>query len=230
MMELEGEWGAAAAVPEAKPRPLVPWEDLGLSGPAGFFRTLRNLLFRPGEFFENLGRERWAEPLAFALIVSSAGLLGALFWQLLVLAPTGLNPGEGRWLSPALDLGAGGLLAMMAGTPVLVLIDLGVSSLCWWGSVALAGGDRDFIPAWRILCYAQGGMVLGFIPVFGILMAGIWVLALMYCGVKQVYGISAWGALGALAIFLSLQALLGLILVAGLMASAALLGFLMLLG
>ena len=52
----------------------------------------------------------------------------------------------------------------------------------------------------------------------------------MYCGVKQVYGISAWGALGVLAIFLSLQALLGLILVVGLMAAAALLGFLMLLG
>ena len=56
---------------------------------AGFFRTLRELLFRPGEFFKNLGREGWAGPLAFALIVSSVGLLGALFWQLLVLAPAG---------------------------------------------------------------------------------------------------------------------------------------------
>jgi hypothetical protein len=230
MMELEGEWGAVAAVPEPAPRPPVPWEDLRLSGPEGFFRTLRDLLFRPGEFFDNLGREGWAEPLAFALIVSSAGLLGALFWQLLVLAPTGLNPGEALWLSPSLGLGAGGLLAMMAGAPVLVLIDLGVGGLCWWGSVALVGADRDFTPAWRIFCYAQGGMALGFIPLFGMLVAGIWVLALMYCGVKQVYGISAWGALGALAIFLSLQALLGLILVAGLMATIALAGFLLLLG
>jgi hypothetical protein len=221
MMELEGEWGAVAAVPEPAPRPPVPWEDLRLSGPEGFFRTLRDLLFRPREFFDNLGREGWAEPLPFALIVSSAGLLGALFWQLLVLAPTGLNPGEARWLSPALDLGAGGLLAMMAGAPVLVLIDLGVGGLCWWGSVALVGADRDFTPAWRIFCYAQGGMVLGVIPLFGMLVAGLWVLALMYCGVKQVYGISAWGALRALISYLSLQALLGLILVAGLLASIA---------
>jgi hypothetical protein len=230
MMELEGEWGAVGAVPEAAPRPPVAWEDLRLSGPEGFFRTLRDLLFRPGEFFANLGREGWAEPLAFALIVSSAGLLGALFWQLLVLAPTVLNQGEARWLSPALDLGAGGLLAMMAGTPVLVLIDLGVGSLCWWGSVALVGADRDFTPAWRIFCYAQGGMVLGVIPLFGMLVAGIWVLVLLYCGVKKVYGISAWGALGALTIFLSLQALLGLILVAGLIATIALAGFPLLLG
>jgi hypothetical protein len=230
MMELEGEWGVTAAVPEPAPRPPVPWEDLRLSGLKGFFRTLRDLLFRPGEFFGNLGREGWAEPLAFALIVSTAGVLGALFWQLLVLTPTGLSPGAASWLSPGLDLGAGGLLAMMAGAPLLVLMDLGVSSLCWWAGVALVGADRDFIPAWRILCYAQGGMVLGLIPLFGMLVGGIWVLALMYCGGKQVYGIPAWGALGALAIFLSLQALLGLILVAGLMAAAALLGFLLLLG
>jgi hypothetical protein len=230
MMELQVEWGPVAAVPEPGPRPPVPWEDLRLSGPVRFFRTLRDLLFRPGEFFDNLGREGWAEPLAFALIVSSAGLLAALFWQLLVLAPTGLNPEEARWLSPTLDLGAGGLLAMMAGVPVLVLIDLGVSSLCWWASVALVGADRDFTPAWRIFCYAQGGMVLGVIPLFGLVVAGIWILVLLYCGVKQVYGISAWGALGALTIFLSLQALLGLILVAGLMAAAALLGFLLWLG
>jgi hypothetical protein len=230
MMELEGEWGAVAPGPEPAPGPPVPWEDLRLSGPEGFFRTLRDLLFHPGKFFDNLGGEGWAEPLAFALIVSTAGLLGALFWQLLVLAPTGLNPGEALRLSPSRDLGVGGLLAIMAGTPVLVLIDLGVGSLCWWGSVALAGADRNFTPAWRIFCYAQGGMVLGLIPLFGMLVAGIWLLVLMYCGVKQVYGISAWGALGVLAIFLSLQALLGLILVVGLMAAAALLGFLMLLG
>jgi hypothetical protein len=222
MMEREGEWGAVGAVPEPALRPPVPWEDLRLSGPQGFFRTLRDLLFYPGEFFNHLGREGWAEPLAFALIVSSVGLLGGLFWQFLVLAPTGLKSGEALWLSPSLNLGAGGLLAMMAGAPVLVLIDLEVGSLCWWGSVALVGVDRDFTPAWRIFCYAQGAMVLGIIPLFGMLVAGIWVLALMYCGVKQVYGISAWRALGALAIFVSLQALLGLMLVVGLLAAIAL--------
>jgi len=151
------------------------------------------------------GPDRW--PLRSSL--SSVGHLGALFWQLLVLAPAGGNPGDAAGLLPFQGLGPGLLLAMMAASPVLVLANLGVGGICWWGSVALVGAGRDFTPAWRIFCYAQAGMALALIPFFGLLVAGIWVLALMYCGVKQVYGISGGGSLGALAIFLSLQVLLG---------------------
>jgi hypothetical protein len=96
--------------------------------------------------------------------------------------------------------------------------------------VALVGAGRDFTPAWRIFCYAHGGMALALIPHFGMLVAGIWILALLYCGVKQVYGISAGGSLGALAIFLMLQGALALSLILGLAATLALLGFLLLLG
>jgi hypothetical protein len=229
-MEWEEGWGAAAAEAGPHPRLPVPWEDPGLSGMVGFFRTLRDVLFHPEEFFGNLGREGWAEPLAFALIVSSAGLLCALFWHLLALAPAGLTPEDAAGLSPALGLEPGALLAMMAGAPLLVLVNLGVGSLCWWGSVALVGASRDFIPAWRIFCYAQGGMALAFIPFFGMLLAGIWVLVLMYHGAKQVYGLSSWGALGSLAAFLSLQALLVMVLLLGLAAALAFLGILLLLG
>jgi len=168
--------------------------------------------------------------LAFALIVSSVGLLGALFWQFLVLAPAGGDPGNAAWLSPSWGLGPGLLLAMMAGSPVLVLANLGMGAICWWGSLALVGAGRDFTPAWRIFCYAQGGMALALIPFFGMLVAGIWVLTLLYYGVKQVYGISAGGSLGALAIFLTLQGALALSLILGLAATLALVGFLLLLG
>ncbi len=227
MMELEEGWGAAA-VPEPDQRRRVPWEDPELSLLAGLGRTLRDLLLHPEEFFQNLGREGWAEPLAFALIVSSAGLLCALFWQFLILAPAGGNLEEAAGLTAWSGLNQALLVAMMAGVPILVLVNLGVGGLCWWGSMNLVGADRDFTPAWRIFCYAQGGLALGFIPVFGMLVAGIWVLALMYYGVKQVYGMSAWGSLGALGIFLSLQALLVLIFCLGLAAAATLLGFLLL--
>lgn len=228
MMELEEGWGAIAAAPEVAPRPQVPWEDPELPGLVAFFRTLWRVLFRPGEFFENLGREGWSEALAFGLIASSAGLLGAFFWELLLLAP------ESLYLEAAAGLPAslhpGWLLAMMASAPVLALVNLGVGSLCWWGGVTLVGADRDFTPAWRIFCYAQGGLALAFIPFFGFMVAGIWILVLMYYGGKRVYGLSTWGSLGALAIFLGLQALLGLILVIGLMACLTLLGILLVLG
>jgi hypothetical protein len=227
-MEREEGWWAMAAVAEPDQKSSAPWEDPELSPLAGFFRTLREVLFRPGKFFESLGREGWAEPLAFALIVSSVGLLGALFWQFLVLASANGNPGDAAGLSPSWGLGPGLLIAMMAGSPVLVLANLGAGAICWWGSVALVGAGRDFTPAWRIFCYAQGGMALALIPFFGMLVAGIWVLTLMYYGVKQVYGISAGGSLGALAIFLALQGALALSLILGLAATLALLGFLLL--
>ncbi len=216
MMERETDLEVVAAEAEPDHRDMVPWEDPELSALAGFFRTLRGVLFRPGEFFAHLGREGWAEPLAFGLIASSLGLLGALFWPLLVMAPTGQSPG---WL-----------LGLMAAVPVLALVNLGLGGLCWWGSVALMGAGRDFTPAWRIFCYAQAGMALGLIPFFGMLLAGIWGLALMYCGVKQVYGLSTGGSLGALAVFLSLQAALALIFFLGLACALTFLGFLALLG
>lgn len=229
-MEPEAGWGEAAAAAGAGQGFLSPGEDQELSSLGGFFRTLYAVLFRPGEFFQNLGREGWAGPTAFALIVSNVGLVSALFWQLLVLAPDGENLGDIGALLPFQGLGPGLLLAMMAATPFLVLANLGVGGICWWGSVALVGGGRDFTPAWRIFCYAQAGMALAVIPFFGLLAAGIWVLALMYCGVKQVYGISAGGALGALAIYLGLQVLLALTLLLVLAGVLAGLGFLLLLG
>jgi hypothetical protein len=229
-MEREEGWRAVVAVAEPDHRSAAPWEDRELSTLVGLVRTLREVLFRPGEFFGNLGREGWAEPLAFGLIVSSVGLLGALFWQLLALAPAGGDPGGASGLSPAWGLGPGLLMVMMAASPVLALATLGVGGICLWGSTALVGAGRDFTPAWRIFCYAQGGMALALIPYFGMLVAGIWVLALLYCGVKQVYGISAGASLGTLAIFLTLQAALMLTLFLGLAAILALLGLLLLLG
>jgi len=226
MTALEEEWLAAAAVPQSGRRE-VPWEDPELSGWVGFYRTLRDLLLHPGEFFENLGREGWAEPLAFALIASTAGLLGALFWQLLILA--GGATGDPA-VMPASYLGPGALLGLMAAAPLLVLVDLGVGGLCWWGSMALAGASREFTPAWRIFCYAQGGLVLAFIPILGLGLAVIWVLALMYLGVKKMFGLSVLSSLGALIMFLTLQALMGMILLLGLIVGVAGLGFLALLG
>jgi hypothetical protein len=95
--------------------------------------------------------------------------------------------------------------------------------------VVLVGAGREFTPAWRIFCYAQGAMALGFIPFFGLAAASIWMLALMYCGARQVYGLSAWGSWRVLAIFLSLQAFLVLTVLLSLLAALACLGFLLLL-
>jgi hypothetical protein len=228
MMELETGWISAPPLAAPPPRGPTPWEDPEVFAPAGFFRTLGEVLFHPGEFFARLGPGGVGEPLAFALIVSTTGLLAALFWQLLAPAAGGLPSPEPAGLA-ALEGGLGGLLVLMAAIPLLVLVDLGVGALCWWGGLALIGVGRDFTPTWRILCYAQAGLALAVIPSFGLTLAGLWILVLMFWGAKKVYGISAWGALGALAAFIGLNVLVALALLVGLMLTAALLGFLLLL-
>ena len=149
-MEREDGWGAVASDVEQDHRSPVPWEDPELSALAGFVRTLREVLFRPGEFFENLGREGWAEPLAFALIVSSVGLLGAFFWQFLVVAPAGGNPEDAAGLSSFLDLDPGWLMALMAGSPVLPWSTWGWAASAgggvwpWWAPAGISPGPGGF--------------------------------------------------------------------------------------
>jgi hypothetical protein len=223
-MELEEQWQAVASHPQPEV-PGVPWEDPQLPGAVGFYRTLRDALWRPGEFFENLGAGGWGEPLAFAFLVSTVGLLCTLFWHLLVLAG-GVSPDAAGFP----NLGPGVLIGLMVGTPLWVLLDLGVGGLCWWGSVAVMGPARGFTPAWRIFAYAHAGLALALIPLFGPMLAGIWVLALLYIGVQKSFGFSAWESLGVLATFIAFQVALGVILLIGLLATLTALGFLALLG
>jgi hypothetical protein len=227
MMTLEEQWSALAAIPQPERRQ-VPWEDPELSGWVAFYRTLRDLFVCPGEFFANLGKGGWAEPLAFALIVSTVGLLFALFWHLVILMGGAAENTAGLVFS--LDLRPAVLLGLMLAAPLLALFDLAVGGLCWWGSVALVGARREFTPAWRIFCYAHGILILGFIPLLGMLVAGIWALALLFIGTKEALGLSAWKSLGALAIFLAFQVALGIIVLLGLIAGLAGLGLLVLLG
>ena len=51
MITLAEDWGTVPALPQPERRG-VPWEDPELSGWVGFYRTLRDLLLHPGEFFK----------------------------------------------------------------------------------------------------------------------------------------------------------------------------------
>lgn len=227
----------AAAITGAGPAPEpgrpIPWEDPDLPRMAGLFRTLREVLLRPGDFFQNLGGAGWAEPLAFSLIIGTAGCLAGIFWHLVLDAALGL-PGEGPGTSPFLTLSRGVMVALMVLAPVMVLAHQGIGSLCLWGSLKLVGAAPGFVPVWRVTAYAQGGMATACIPLLGVPLAGLWVLMLVGQGVQTVWGMSLGRTLLVLALFLLLQTLLVVCLVVclagGLAALVALLGLLLFLG
>jgi len=206
------EPGVAAAA--ANP---VPWEDAGVSRLSGLLRTLGQVLFHPRDFFQTLPREGWAEALAFALIVGTAGMLACLYWQLLFYLGLSQAAGVMRSIPYLFSRVEWALMPMMLLTPVIMLANLIVGCLGLWGAVGLTGGPWSvFSPVWRITCYAQGAMVAGLLPLLGGPVAGLWTLFLYYRGLRGVMGLSSWRALGVLCLSLGLQILLVLLLLGSL--------------
>lgn len=218
----EPEVAAAASTqePETAPAALspVPWEDAELNRIAGLGRTLRQVLFHPRDFFQNLPREGWAEALSFGLIVGTAGFLACLYWQLLLYLGLSRSLGEVPAMARQfLSLGAGAIMTTMLLAPIIMLANLIVSSLGLGVAVGLTGGPRPgFTAVWRLTCYAQGALVAGFLPILGGPVAGLWTLVLYHRGLQGVLGLSPWRALGTLCLSLGLQALLLLLLLGSL--------------
>jgi hypothetical protein len=195
----------------------VPWEDASLGRLRGLGRTLGQVLFHPRDFFRTMPREGWAEALAFGLIVGTAGMLACLYWQLLLYLGLSRAAGIMRAVPCLFSRVEWALLPMMLLTPVVMLANLIVSSLGLWGAVGLTGGPWSvFAAVWRITCYAQGAMVLGFLPLLGGPVAGLWGLFLSYRGLQGVLGLTSWRALGVVCLSLGLQILLVLLLLGSL--------------
>jgi hypothetical protein len=226
-MEREEDLGGAAAAVSRVPKTAgpIPWEDPELPRLGAFYRTLRELLFNPQDFFQRLGPGGWAEALTFGLIAGTAGLLACLFWGALLYAAVSRPLGEALGGFPVSGLGLGITILLMLLSPVIALSNQGYGAFCLWLAASLAGVGREFTPAWRIFSYAQGAMVAAFLPLLGIPLSGLWVLVLVYLGVQAVFQTSGWRTLGVLVLFLFLQFVLLALLTGTLLASLALLGF-----
>ncbi len=202
--------------PAAPPPPGIPWEDPELSFPAALGRTLKAVLFRPGEFFHRPARGGWRAPLAFGLLLGTAGLAAALFWHLVSHLWVG-HP-QGFFALPQVRALANRIIiSLMVFSPAIVVANLGVSSLCLWLALIFLGARGGFLPVWRIFAYAQAGMVLGFVPVVGGAVGSLWVLYLTYKGLRAVFALSGPRAAGAVVVSLFLQTLLLGLFVVGLL-------------
>ncbi len=218
----------ADACPEPAGLRPVPWEDPALPRLTGFGRTLAQLLFHPEDFFHNLGPGGRAEPFAFGLIAGSLGLLGSLFWYLLLAGATSRETlavsGE------TLGSTAGLIFCLMSLAPALILARMVLGRFSLWVGAALLEQQASFTQAWRLYCYVQGVVVVALIPLFGLPLAAMWTLLLLYRGIRGVWQTAAPAALAALALFLGLQVLLAMILCGTAAALTGLGGFLLFLG
>lgn len=216
------EWSETE--PAAREEAPVPWENPELASLPALGLTLWQLLTRPRRFFHRLSWDGdLGDPLGFALVLGSLGLLASLSWHLLQVGP-GSNPllnnllGKVLGDEPELLVLAGVLL----GLPLVVAAEQYFSSFCLYAAGRLFEPAFTFRRAFRILAYAHAALVFSLLPWVGGLASGAYSLILVLTGL-QTTGFYSWGRSAAvLLVSLFLQSLL--LLLAFLLAGAWLVG------
>ena len=180
---------------EANP---VEWENPEWPSLSALLATLRRVLLQPRSFFTNLPLTGGlGEPLGFALLVGTTGVLSSFLWQLV------LEGGFAETMPVILSKQMGNLMndpRVIVGifmlSPFLVIFGQFFLSVCLLWAARLTGpGDTTFESVFRIAAYAQAPAVICLIPWGGAFIAGIWNLILLIMGLSKKFGSSTLKAM-----------------------------------
>jgi len=160
----------------AAQRPPIPWQDRGKLGMArAIWNTIKFVLFRPREFFENLKiKDSIKEPYLFYFIVSlSAGIIGLAFGMLF-------------------EQGANLTVFISVSLILLVFVATGifVTSAILHLGVMLLGGKGGFKGTFNVLAYNASTSIFSVIPFIGGFISGIWAIIVGVKGFKRVHNLS----------------------------------------
>ncbi len=164
-----------------------PWErrsEIGLW--AGIHQTCRAVLFHPTRFFRSTAVQGGLrEPLAFALLTGSAGMMLEVFWQLIFLGEDVASLTEGL-LGP---FGTAGMfLLIMALCPLFMLLAILVTSLIiHLLLVIVRGGKSGFEATFRVVSFTQASQLFGLIPFIGGLFGTVWLIGIQVIGLREMH-------------------------------------------
>jgi hypothetical protein len=194
----------------------TPWEDRETSGFfGGIFRTLRDALFTPSEFFRNMSiTGGLTDPLLYALIVGMVGIMSHYFWSIL------LYDSMQHFMTPELRAAAGNNLIGTRGasiatamTPFLLMFWLFiVSGLLHVILLLLNGARAGFEATFRVISYSVSPFICLAIPWCGMPLTILWVATLSIIGIKEAQETS--GGKAAVAVLFPLVLCCGLVLAA----------------
>lgn len=187
----------------------IPWEDESYSTLPALFLTLIQVLKEPRSFFQ---RQSWAgglsDPLSFALLLGSFGLLVSLTWQL--MPNGGANSPVALLLAKVMGAKTDPLrlLVLFLFIPLLVAAEQFFSSVCLLAAGKLLQPDFSFAQAFRLLAYAHAALVFSLVPWLGNLLSGLYSMFILFQGLSGSGLFSPPRALGTLLISLFIQGLL----------------------
>ncbi len=170
------------------------WERFREVGPlSAFFGTLFDILRAPGAFFSRLPTDG---SVRAALV----------FWVVTTLPPFVVSGIEGySFMQETIDIIMTAPRAGMFEVPWWIFVIVAplvqfASLLCGLAMVHLIltllgharGGWRG---TWRAGGYASAPAVLGFLPLIGVLVAGLWTAVLQYVALRRVHAAPVWAVL-----------------------------------
>ncbi len=197
---------------EAKEKGGIPWERrLQVGFWTSIKQTLGRVIFSPKRAFSGMSvRDGLREPLAFGLLVGSAGTMSGLFWEFIVTTTGIVEPWWGRF-SGSLSLPLL-FLALIFLSPLLVTISLFVVSLFVHLLLLLVrGGTSGFGATFRVMAYSQATRVWSMVPFIGSPVGLIWRTIIQIIGLKEAHKIS-YGKI-ALAFLIPLALLIVIIII-----------------
>lgn len=164
------------AVTEKQP---IPWKERRKLGfVAAAWQTIKQVLFKPGEFFDNLEVEgSYSEPLYFYLIVTisvtSINIIYAILFN------------KGRSVPQ--------FLLVLVVTPLAIFMTTAIMHL----GVLLFRGKGGFKGTFNILTYASAANIFNILPFIGVFIAVIWSIVVGVIGYKRVHKFNTIKALFA---------------------------------
>jgi hypothetical protein len=182
----------AGSGPEVFPgRSKTPWEDRETVGfVSGLFRTVKETLFRPSEFFRKMPvTGGLTDPLLFALITGMTGLMFFYCWDIL------LHDSLRNFMTPELRAASEQSLFGERGesfgavmTPFLLILWLFIASGLLHLFLLMARGTRaGYAATFRVIAYSVSPFVFLAIPVCGMPVTALWVMTLAIIGLKEAH-------------------------------------------
>jgi hypothetical protein len=136
--------------------------------------------FRRMKFSGDLG-----SPIIFALILGTIGMLGSLFWNM-VIQGMGFFAGNHRVEELYLSTGLMAILTIFS--PVFVLIGLFIASGILHVCLLITGGAKNgFEATFRVVAYASGSTALFQLIPFGGLVGGVWTIVAQVIGAREMH-------------------------------------------
>jgi hypothetical protein len=171
-------------------RTRTPWEDRENTGfVGGLYRTLKEVLFSPAKFFRTMPvTGGLSEPLLYALIVGTMGLMCLYLWDILLHDPmqSFMTP-EMRAAAGRAALRGGSTLTAVI-IPFLLIVWLFIiSGMLHLFLLLVRGAKGGFEATFRVVSYGISPFLCMVIPVCGMFITWLWGMTIVIIGLREAH-------------------------------------------